>query len=119
MMTRHRLPLGWLITAALVVASSPTWFAWVSSALEGTRDDRVMDAAQAPAVLPPAALTVVRNQELFARGLSDAGRAAGWVDPVAHAPDLKRVFDAYKDSTDVRERRAALRAFQICVPAFV
>jgi hypothetical protein len=91
----------------------------VSSALEGTRDDRVMDAAQAPVVLPPAALDVLRNQELFARGLPDGGRAAGWVDPVAYAPDLKRVFDAYKDSTDVRERRAALRAFQICVPAFV
>jgi hypothetical protein len=118
-MTRDRIPWGWLIIAAVVVASSPTWLAWVSSAPEGTRDGRVMDAAQAPAVLPPAALTIVRNQELFVRGLPDAGRPTGWVDPVARAPDLKRVFDAYKDSTDVRERRAALRAFQICVPAFV
>ena len=69
--------------------------------------------APALSVLPPSALQVIANQEFFARVQSVKA------DPVSSAADLKQVFDEYKDSADPRERRAAARAFQTCVPAFL
>lgn len=40
-------------------------------------------------------------------------------DPAGGAADLKRVFDDYIESTDPRQRRTAVRAFEACVPAFL
>ena len=40
-------------------------------------------------------------------------------DPIGAAPDLKRVFDEYRDSSNFRERKVAARAFGACVPAFL
>ncbi|MBC7513684.1 MAG: hypothetical protein H7234_04525 [Herminiimonas sp.] len=43
----------------------------------------------------------------------------GISDVIGPAPDLKRVFDAFAGSTDARQRRIAVRAFDACVPAFL
>lgn len=40
-------------------------------------------------------------------------------DPVGSAPDLKRVFDDYIASSDPRQHRLAVQAFEACVPAFL
>jgi len=90
---------------------------WITSAAQqdGGGSEPAFTPRSPPtlSVLPPSALYVIGNLELFARAQPVKA------DPVSSAPDLKRVFDEYKDSGDPRQRRAAARAFQTCVPAFV
>jgi len=118
-MTERPLPWGRLIGAALFVAAAPMWWQWLDTSRVPPGDSAV--APQQNAALPSAALRFLSNQDLFARIERPAQRRAAppYRDPVSSAPDFKRVFDQYIESTDSRERRNAVRAFEACVPAFL
>jgi hypothetical protein len=117
-MADRRLYRGWLAVVALVsIAGAIAWLAWRSASAPEPQADAV------PAVLPAAVPQLPASQVLGAGNHKSAppatGAPAGVTDPVGSAPDLNRVFEDYIDSSDPRQRRTAVRAFEACVPAFL
>ena len=61
---------------------------------------------------------VVRSSDASQRQFVSPSRT--WLpDEVGSAHDLKRVFDAHIESTDLRLRQIAVRAFAACAPTFL
>lgn len=92
-----------------MIAVALAWWGWRGHTASEPKADQVAVALPAAAAPQPAnRVPVVASQ-----------KSAEASDPAGSAPDLKRIFDDYIDSTDPRQRRVAVRAFEACVPAFL
>lgn len=109
----------WHAAAVIAVAGGVGWLAW----------HQVMPQPSAAPpvplvpVVPPAALALPPRTTIPETDHGHKPVAPAWptgiTDSVGSAPDLKRVFDAFADSADPRQRRSAARAFSACMPAFL
>ncbi len=111
----------WLCVAAataLAAAIAWSWLHRADSADETRPAVAIVVAARGPAApLFQGRPADEERHAVAARANIEAGHIER--DPAGGAADLKRVFDDYIENDDPRQRRAAVRAFDACVPAFL
>jgi len=108
----------WLAAAVLTIAAAGlAWWA-VGMPGEPQAHTRPQPAGHAGEALSSSAVAALPAQPA-ATVSAVISRKPEPADPVGGALDLKRVFDEYSSSADMRGRRVAARAFSACVPAFL